>query len=65
MAKILCHKVFLNKEGYAHGNRLYFGCGDPLYYVELPDGKTGYVRAMTRDEAIKLAQENPGYWGIR
>jgi hypothetical protein len=65
MDKIICRKVKLNRGGYTYRSGQYFGVGDPLYYVELPDGKSGHVRAMTRDEAIKLAQENPGYWGIR
>jgi hypothetical protein len=66
MANILtvCHKVRVNSQGYAYGGQQYFGTGAPLYYAEFEDGRSGHVRASSRDEAIKAAIARPNYWGI-
>ena len=61
----ICRKVKVDRQGYAYNGAQYFGVGATLYYVELPSGCCGYVRAPSRAAAINEAIQRPGYWGIR
>ena len=60
----VCRKVPLSRGGYAYKGTQYFGAGRPLYYVEFADGRSGHVRAESRNDAATKATENPSYWGI-
>lgn len=62
---VACRRVRLNRGGYAYGGWQYFGTGIPLYYVEFRDGRSGHVRAWSREQAMTTAVARPGYWGIR
>ena len=61
---VVCHKVRLNTQGYTD-NGLYFGTGRALYWVELEDKRSGYVRAYDRRHALETARKYPAHWGIR
>lgn len=51
--KFYLRRVYLDRGGYAHKGKEYFGLGDPLYYYESVEHpiKSGYVRAHNRNEA--------------
>lgn len=61
-AKVYTGKVSITKERLNNGgydrDGVYFGVGEPLYYVMDEDGIYGdYIRASCREEAIELARE--------
>lgn len=48
--KLRLRRVPLNSGGYDPGGA-YWGLGQPLFYVEDPDGNCHYLRAASRDAA--------------
>lgn len=55
--KVSLRKERLNQGGYTRDG-VYFGCGEPLYFVQDEDGiYDDYFRASCREEAIEKARE--------
>jgi len=61
---VVCRRVRLDTQGYTD-NGLYYGTGRAVWYVELEDKRSGYVRAYDRRHALETARKYPAHWGIR